>query len=372
MSQHPIQPEAAEAPSGKGVEIHASRLFVSWLAGQNASIAFTTYQGGKVFFIGLNERGELAIFNRSLARVMGMAVHEQTLWIATLWQLWRFENVLKPGEMHGAYDRYYVPQLAYTTGDIDVHDVGVGADGRPIFISTLFSCIARPDPKYSFNPIWKPPFVSRYAAEDRCHLNGLAMRDGQAAYVSCVGRSDANEGWREHRRAGGLIIDVASNEIVCSGLSMPHSPRWHNGTLYVLNAGTGEFGRVDLQTGQFIAIAFCPGFLRGLSFIGDYAVVGISKQRKESTFSGLMLDENLAKRGIQARCAVQIIDLKRGDIAHELRLDGAIEELFDTAVIPGARNCGAVGFVSDEIRHMLFLPDLARTIHEIHAPSLVP
>ncbi len=138
---------------------------------------------------------------------------------------------------------------------------------------------------------------------------------------------------------------------------MPHSPRWHNGTLYVLNAGTGEFGRVDLQTGQFIAIAFCPGFLRGLSFIGDYAVVGISRQRKESTFSGLMLDENLAERGIQARCAVQIIDLKRGDIAHELRLDGAIEELFDTAIIRGARNCGAVGFVSDEIRHMLFLPD---------------
>lgn len=339
------------------MEISASRLFVSWLSEQNASIAFTTYQGGKLFFIGINEHGKLAIFNRSLARVMGMAVHENTLWIATLWQLWRFENVLRPGERHGAYDRYYVPQLAYTTGDIDVHDVGVGADGLPLFISTLFSCIARPDPKYSFEPIWKPAFVTRYAAEDRCHLNGLAMRDGKPAYVSCIGRSDANEGWREHRRSGGLVIDVASDENVCSGLSMPHSPRWHKGKLYVLNAGTGEFGQIDPEAGKFIPMTFCPGFMRGLSFAGDYAIVGLSKQRENRTFSGLVLDEMLAKRGVQARCAVQIIDLKRGDVVHELRLDGAIGELFDTAVIPGARNCGAVGFVSDEIRHTLSLPE---------------
>jgi uncharacterized protein (TIGR03032 family) len=359
MSQSPIQPETTAPAPSNGVEIGASRLFVSWLAEQNASIAFTTYQGGKLFFIGLNERGELAIFNRNLARVMGMAVHEQSLWIATLWQLWRFENVLKTGEKHGAYDRYFVPQLAYTTGDIDVHDVGVSANGEPLFISTLFSCIAKPDAKYSFNPLWKPPFVSRYAAEDRCHLNGLAMRDGQAAYVSCVGRSDANEGWREHRRAGGLILDVASSEIVCSGLSMPHSPRWHKGKLYALNAGTGEFGHVDMDAGKFIPIAFCPGFLRGLSFVGDYAVVGLSKQRTNRTFSDLVLDEKLADRGVQARCAVQVIDLKRGDVVHELRLEGAIEELFDTAIIPGARNCGAVGFVSDEIRHVLSLPEHA-------------
>ncbi len=351
--------QLATAPAEPKVEITASRLFVFWLAEQNASIAFTTYQAGKLFFIGLNERGELAIFNRNLARVMGIAVHEQTLWLATLWQLWRFENALKPGEKHGALDRYYVPQLAYTTGDIDVHDVAVTAQGEPVFVSTLFSCIAKPDPKFSFNPIWKPPFVSKYAAEDRCHLNGLAMRDGAPAYVSCVGRSDANEGWREHRRAGGLIVDVVSNAIVCDGLSMPHSPRWHHGKLYLLNAGTGEFGYIDLKLGKFIPIAFCPGFLRGLSFIGDFAIVGLSKQRQNRTFSDLVLDEVLSKRGVSARCAVQVIDLKRGDIVHELRLDGVIEELFDTAIIPGARNCGAVGFVSDEIRRTLSLPEHA-------------
>ncbi len=338
----------------------ASRLFVSWLNEQKAGLAFSTYQAGKLFFVGLNAQGELAIFNRTLARVMGLAVHQQSLWVATLWQLWRFENALQPGQSKGANDRWYVPQLAYTTGDIDVHDVAVDGSGEPVFVSTLFSCLARPDPEFSLRPFWKPPFVSRYAAEDRCHLNGLAMRHGQPAFVTCVGRSDANEGWREHRRAGGLLIDVAQNEIVVQGLSMPHSPRWYRDRLWLLNAGTGEFGHVELASGRFVPIAFCPGFLRGLSFVGDFAVVGISQQRENRTLNDLVLDEKLTERGVKARCAIQIIDLRSGDVAHELRIEGAVVELFDTAVLPGCRNPGAVGFQSDEIRRTLVLPpDLA-------------
>lgn len=146
--------------ASSATEFHASRLFVSWLAEQRASLAFTTYQAGKLFFVGLNRKGELAIFNRSLARVMGLAVHGQSLWVASLWQLWRFENALQPGQSHGENDRWYVPQLAYTTGDIDVHDVAVDGRGEPVFVSTLFSCLARPDPQYSLQPIWKPPFIS--------------------------------------------------------------------------------------------------------------------------------------------------------------------------------------------------------------------
>ena len=355
----PMADVSANAADQK-LEITASRLFVSWLAEQRASIAFSTYQVGKLFLIGLDEHGKLAVFNRTLARVMGLAAHDQSLWVATLWQLWRFENALQKGERHGAFDRYYVPQLAYTTGDIDVHDVAVDAAGEPVFVSTLYSCLARPDVKYNFRPIWKPPFVSRYAAEDRCHLNGLAMHNGEPAHVTCVARSDVNEGWREHRHDGGLVIDVRSNEIICTGLSMPHSPRWHQGRLWILNAGSGEFGFVDTQRGRFEPIAFCPGFLRGASFIGRYAVVGISKPRKNKTFSGLALDRNLEAKGASARCAVQVIDLERGDVVHELRIEGMVDELFDTAVIPGARNPAMVGFVSDEIRRTLSLPPDAR------------
>jgi uncharacterized protein (TIGR03032 family) len=354
-------PVEGAAMSGKpGLEITASRLFTPWLAEQRASLAFTTYQAGKLFLIGLDAQGNLAVFNRTLARVMGMAAVGETFWIATLWQLWRFENVLEAGALHQGHDRYYVPQLAYTTGDIDVHDVAVDGAGEPLFVSTLFSCIARPDAKYNFRPMWKPPFVSRYAAEDRCHLNGLAMEDGKPAYVTCVGRSDANEGWREHREHGGLVIDVRNDEIACEGLSMPHSPRVYRDRLWLLDSGSGEFGYVDRAHGRFEPVAFCPGYLRGLSFIGDYAVVGLSRQRQNRSFTGLELDRRLEKKGVSARCAVQVIDLKRGDVVHELRIEGVVEELFDTAVLPGVRNPGAVGFVSDEIRRTLSLPPEAR------------
>lgn len=346
--------------ASSALKITASRLFTSWLAEQRASIAFTTYQAGKLFLIGLDADGRLKVFNRTLARVMGLAAVDQTLWIATLWQLWRFENVLQPGESHHGYDRYYIPQLAFTTGDIDVHDVAVDRRGEPIFVSTLFSCLACPDPVFNFRPIWKPPFVSRYAAEDRCHLNGLAMQAGEPAYVTCVAKSDANEGWREHRADGGLAIDVRSNDVVCAGLSMPHSPRVYQDKLWLLNSGTGELGFVDLERGVFEPIAFCAGYLRGLSFIGDYAVVGLSRQRQNRNFTGLDLDHRLDDKGVSARCAVQVVDLKRGDVVHELRIEGIVEELFDTAILPGTRRPGAVGFVSDEIRRTLSLPPEAR------------
>ena len=55
-----------------------------------------------------------------------------------------------------------------------------------------------------------------------------------------------------------------------------------------------------------------------------------------------------------------MIDLERGDVVHELRIEGMVDELFDTAVIPGARNPAMVGFVSDEIRRTLSLPPDAR------------
>jgi uncharacterized protein (TIGR03032 family) len=352
----PGRPGTASS-ADRAIRFQASRRFAGWLASQHASLAFSTYQAGKLFFVGVDERGELSVFNRTLARVMGLAAHGSTLWVATLWQLWRFEDARVDDDgAQGAHDRWYVPQLAHTTGDIDVHDVAVDGDGEPVFVSTLFSCLARPDPRYSFRPVWKPPFISRIAAEDRCHLNGLAMRDGRPGFVTCVARTDVGEGWREHRRSGGVVVDVGADAIVAAGLSMPHSPRWHRGRLWLLNAGSGELGTIDLDSGRFLPVAFCPGFLRGLSFCGDFAIIGSSEQREQRTMADLELDARLSALGVRARCALFVVDLRTGDVAHELRIEGAVRELFDTAVLAGARNPGAVGFRTDEIARTLVLP----------------
>ena len=206
-------------------------------------------------------------------------------------------------------------------------------------------------------PLWKPPFLSRLAAEDRCHLNGLALEHGKAKYVTAVSQSDVADGWRDRRHDGGCVIDVESSEIIATGLSMPHSPRVYRDKLWLLNSGTGYFGFIDRATGQFEKVPFCPGYLRGLSFHGDYAIVGMSKSRASKTFSGLALDENLKASDAEARCGVQVIDLKSGDVVHWIRIEGVVSELYDVVGLPGVVRPQALGFKTDEIRRVLRVGD---------------
>lgn len=347
------QETAVAAAAVPELEITASRQFISWLYEQRASLAFTTYQSGKLFLIGIRADGRLSVFERTFNRCMGLCGDGQTLYMSTLYQLWRFENALEPGETHEGYDRLYVPRLAWTTGDVDAHDVAVDGSGRVVFVNTLFSCLAMPSERYSFVPLWQPPFITRLAAEDRCHLNGLALEDGAPAYVTAVSRSDAHEAWRDHRRDGGIVIDVRRNEIVLEGLSMPHSPRLHRGKLWLLDSGNGQFGYADLARGRFEPVAFCPGYGRGLAFWGDFAVVGLSRPRENKTFSDLALDERLREKNIEARCQLLVIDLRRGDAVHSLRIEGVVQELYDVAVLPGVRRPMALGFKTDEIRRLI-------------------
>lgn len=342
------------------LEIAGSRNFTAWLCEQRASIAFTTYQTGKLFLIGLREEGKLSVFERTFERCMGLAVSPdaQTLWMSSVYQLWRFENALPAGTVApGGYDRFYVPQLAYTTGDVDAHDIALDRAGRPLFINTLFSCIAAPSETHSFRVLWKPPFITKLAAEDRCHLNGLAMRDEAPAFVTAVSTTDVHEGWREHRRDGGVVIDVPSGEIVARGLSMPHSPRLHGGKLYVLNSGAGEFGSVDLASGKFEPICFCPGYARGMAIHGHFAIIGLSTCRENRTFSGLPLDDALAAKNVAPRCGVLVVDLRTGDVVHSLTITGIVRELYDVVVLPGVQMPSALGFKTEEIRRTITIEE---------------
>ncbi len=210
------------------MKISGSRSLTSWMQRHQVSLGFTTYQTGKLFLIGSQADMRLSIFERSFSRCMGMwaSSDSQTLWISTLYQLWRLENRLRPGETHDGYDRLYIPQASHTTGDLDVHDLAVDGDGRLTFVNTHFGCLATISDRHSFRPLWSPPWLSRMAPEDRCHLNGLAMKDGRPRWVTAVSRTDVVDGWRDRRVDGGVVADVETGNVVCTGLSMPHSPRW--------------------------------------------------------------------------------------------------------------------------------------------------
>ena len=334
----------------------SSRHFPSWLAGLNAAISFSTYQAGKLFFLGIKPDGKLSVFERTLARCMGLGVSGdgRSMLVATEYQILRFDNVMPPGSVQeNGIDASFTPHQSWITGDIDVHDIGFGADGRPVFANTLFNCIATVSDGYSFKPVWQPSFISKMAAEDRCHLNGMALVDGVPAFATAVSRSDAADGWRDRRVDGGILIDIASGEIVASGLSMPHSPRVYAGKIWVLNSGTGEFGTIDPTNGKFDVVAFVPGFARGLTFVGNFAIIGLSLPRESRTFSGLPLDEALSNRDTEARCGLAVIDLASGDMVHWVRVEGVVRELFDVVMLPGVRYPSAIGFKGNEIKHVI-------------------
>jgi uncharacterized protein (TIGR03032 family) len=358
MATTTTPPPAAAAPEEK-FALTSSRHFPDWLARAGASLAFTTYQAGKLFLIGLKAGGRLAVFERTFARCMGLGVSSdaRSLLLATQYQLLRFDNVVPRGGAHGEHDAVFSPHVAWITGDVDAHDVAIASDGRPVFVNTLFSCVATVSEGASFKPLWRPPFVSKLAPEDRCHLNGLALEDGQPRYVTLVANSDVADGWRDRRADGGMLMDVATGEPLLRGLSMPHSPRLHEGRLWLLNSGAGELGFLDRDAKKFVPVAFCPGYARGLAFAGPFALVGLSLARENRTFQGLPLDGALASRGAEPRCGLLVIDIRNGDTVEWVRIEGVVRELFDVAVLPGVRNPAAIGFVSDEIQRVISIDE---------------
>lgn len=335
------------------VDKSCSRGLAGWLAGNGLSLAITSYQSGRLYLVGSDKQGRVSFFERIFERAMGIIGNAQRIYLGSLYQVWRFENILKPSELvHGQFDKCYVPRNAQTIGDLDIHELGIQKNGRVVFVNTKYSCLAELSQTHSFKAVWKPKFISKLAPEDRCHLNGLAMVDGKPKYVTAVCRSDAVDGWRDRRHDGGVVIDVETDEIVCEGLSMPHSPRWANGRLWLLNAGTGELGWVDFENKRFVALAFFPGFLRGLTIFGNQAAVGLSKPRNQR-FEGLQLDDELRKRDVEPWCGVQLCSLTNGDVHDWIRFEGDITEVFDVCFLPNVRNPMMIGLRTAEIRDLI-------------------
>jgi protein O-GlcNAc transferase len=343
------------APLTSSLDVKTSFGFADWLFAQHIGFSFTTYQTNRLFCVGSTSEGRLPIHERLFDKPMGLFAQGDRLYMSTRYQIWQFDNLLAEGEKRQGCDRLYIPKRAHTTGDLNVHDVVLDEAGELLFVNTDFSCLARLSTDYSFEPIWQPPFIGKLVAEDRCHLNGLAMREGQPAYMTACSTTDSAAGWRDHRVKSGVVIDIQHNEIIAANLSMPHSPRWYQDKLWLLNSGTGELGHIDFQTGQFIPLTFCPGFVRGLAFWQNFAFVGLSKLRSRP-FTGLALEERLSAMGQTPQCGLMVIDLNTGQTLHWLHLEGVVEELFDVVVLPGVCQPQAMGFQSEDIERLVTFP----------------
>jgi uncharacterized protein (TIGR03032 family) len=323
----------------RNVNYSMSNGLVPFLKANGIAIAATSYQSGRLYLLSANPKGGLMVNEEFFKRAMGLFVDEESLLLASLAKIYRFENILRPGQwIDQTYTHCYLPRVSYFTGALDAHDVAITSERQIVFVNTKYNCIATLSEKHSFRPVWHPEFISDIVDEDRCHLNGLALKNGELGYVTAVSKSNTIDGWRERRDNGGIVIDVQKNKIICEGLSMPHSPRMHLDKLWLANSGTGEIGWIEQSEkkeapGKFQPLAFCPGFVRGLAFHKNFAIVGLSKPRYQR-FEGLDLDRRLKEADSEPWCGIQIIDIETGICKHWFRIDGDVAELYDTAVIP--------------------------------------
>jgi uncharacterized protein (TIGR03032 family) len=322
--------EAARSPFASA----SSDTFAGTLAERSSSLLISTYQTHRLICARAQD-GRLNTHFRVYDKPMGIAVAPGRIALGTRTEVWDLRDMPEAAaklDPPGTHDACFLPRNRHVTGDIAVHDLAFAA-GELWIVATAFSCLATLDGGHSFVPRWAPRFITRLLPEDRCHLNGLAVRDDRVAYVTALGQSDEARGWRPGKAEGGVLIDVDSSEVVLGGLSMPHSPRWHRGRLWLLESGKGALCVADLETGSVEVVAELPGFTRGLAFLDGIAFVGLSQIRESATFGELPLTRRLSER----QCGVWMVDLSTGSVVGLLRFDDLVQEIFDVAILRGVR-----------------------------------
>jgi len=318
------------------------------------SLLVSTYQAGKLMAVREAE-GAIWTLLRAFDRPMGLAVKNiQQFALCTRFQIWDFRNaprIARQMEPAGSHDACFMPRLSFVTGDILGHEMAWVGDQLCI-VNTLFSCLCTLNPDFSFVPGWRPPFITALATEDRCHLNGLAVVNGRPQYVTALGETDTLEGWRPNKADGGILIHVPSGQVICRNLSMPHSPRYANGRLWVLEGGTGRLLTIDLADGKATTVAELPGFARGLAFFGPYAFVGLSRIRESAWFGGLPV----ASRMADLQCGIWVIDWRTGHTVQFMRFEAGVDEIFAIEILTDARFPEVLGFQEERIHSVYVTP----------------
>jgi len=333
----PASTEAQDKPAEQTVEqvlgsVHTSN-FPDLLRELGGCLIVSTYQAGKLVIL-RPDGNSINTHFRTFNRPMGMAADRQRLMLGAMMEIAEFRNmpdVAKRLHDPPVHDAVYMARRGHITGHIDIHEMAWDADGAIWFVNTLFSCLCTLDTKSSFVPRWRPKFVSHYAPEDRCHLNGLAMRNGIARYVTALGETNTREGWRVNKRNGGVLIDITTNRVITRGLSMPHSPRWYDNRLWVLESGRGALCTVDLKTGERTDVARVPGFCRGIDFIGPVAFIGLSQLRGTTPFTDIPITDDNADR----LSGVWAVHIQTGKTIAFLKFTGGVQEIFAVQAVPG-------------------------------------
>ncbi len=323
----------------------------------NCSIAISTYQAGKVVFISAKNENDLIQLPRNFEKAMGIAedTKKDKIAIACKDEVIIFRNSIDLAKFYpkaqNKYDSLYLPRNTFHTGALDIHDLSFGNHGELFAVNTLFSSIVKINDDYNFTPYWTPPFIDKIASEDRCHLNGMAMKRGTPKYASAFNSGNKPQSWRENITTSGIIIDIEKNKIIADGLAMPHSPRIFNNELYVLLSATGELVKINITDGSHEVITKINGFVRGMSLHNDYLFIGISKLRESSsTFGKLPFIDQANEAGIV------IVHLPTRSIQGKISYLTSLEEIYDVHILANKTRPNILNTITKDYKKALMIP----------------
>jgi uncharacterized protein (TIGR03032 family) len=319
------------------------------------SLAVSTYQSGKLILIREDGNAVNTHF-RSFNRPMGVAVKPNQISIGCFNSVINYYNIpalIPKLDTPEKYDACYVPRRIQETGAIDIHEMAWGSDNKLWFVNTKFSCLCTIDSEYSFRPEWRPGYISGLGPEDRCHLNGLGMKNGKPKFVTALGEVDGVGEWRKNKRNGGLLIDVETDKILLRNLSMPHSPRWYDNKIWFLESGYGALSYFDTVALKKVEVARVPGFTRGIDFIGNLAFVGLSQVRETAVFEDFPLLEEVEER----ICGVYVVDIRNGKIVGFIKFEGDVEEIFAVQILHNTQFPEIMEFGDKLLNSCYIIPD---------------
>ena len=319
------------------VACSAAPGFLDWLAQAAGAVAVSTYQAGKVAMIGWDGR-QVTLLMRQFDKPLGLTASGNRLALATRHDVTLFANAPLLAhdyleEEPGRYDALYLPRATYHTGDLNTHDVAILGD-EIWLTATRFSCLAKLSYDFSFMPVWKPPFVTDLVPEDRCHLNGVAVRDGRPRYVTALGTTDAAGAWREQKATGGVLIDIETDEIVLRRLvDAAFAPLARRAAVDAQLRSRRVAQRGSARAAAPRSCVVCRATCADCAFADPYALVGLSKIRERHIFGGLPVQQ----RCENLLCGVAVVDLRSGREAGFFEFTAGCEELYDVQFLPGVR-----------------------------------
>jgi uncharacterized protein (TIGR03032 family) len=329
-------------------------VFISILSRIGCSIALSTDDSRLIVIGADNLMPSLAVVVLPFLR--GLAARGQFIAAGTADSVVIFKSIAAIASVAPyapqTFDAIYSPRAIHFTGRCDFHDMAF-INGVVTAVNTRYSCICTVDGRYNFTPIWKPPFITQLLPEDRCHLNGMAVEGNRIRYVTMLGRSDAQNGWRDtFLDDGGVVMDATDGRVVASGLSLPHSPRVVDGKLYCLDSGRGQMLQIDPQTGDKEIIATLPGFAHGLAEYGGVLFVGFSKLRRRRPEKPLPIEAE----GRDLACGIAAVDPRTRTILGMLEMRAGVHEIFDLQLIPNVRRADIRSVDQWKEHHAIELP----------------